>query len=372
MKSLIKWPGGKTSEISKIEKLIPKNKRYVEPFFGGGALFFHLQPERAAINDISSSLIDYYTLVKNQDETLYNLLLSYSKSFENLLKFCFSNYSEIENLYLYYKNKLIDSKCLLSDLFKFTSNLTDKINSGFSEELILDKYEFILYINKMAADKIQRTVVNNNIKAFNGDDLKNNLITGFTSGYYMYFRKVFNDITLNRIVAPSLQYKIANFYFIREYCYGSMFRYNSAGEFNIPYGGMSYNTKNLITKINNMFNPEVEKIFSNTDISCLDFEEFFIKSKINEDDFMFLDPPYDTNFSDYDGNNFTKLDHERLAGCLKDTPAKFILIIKNTDFISKLYTDDFNILSFKNHYQYNVRSRNERNTEHLVITNLTF
>mgnify|MGYP000541494504 FL=1 len=39
MNPLIKWPGGKSREIDKIKPLIPEHKRYVEPFFGGGALF---------------------------------------------------------------------------------------------------------------------------------------------------------------------------------------------------------------------------------------------------------------------------------------------------------------------------------------------
>lgn len=38
MNPLIKWPGGKSGEIKKIEHLIPKHSRYIEPFFGGGAL----------------------------------------------------------------------------------------------------------------------------------------------------------------------------------------------------------------------------------------------------------------------------------------------------------------------------------------------
>ena len=54
MNSLIKWPGGKSGEIDKIIPYVPKYKRYVEPFFGGGALFFHLNPKSAVINDISS------------------------------------------------------------------------------------------------------------------------------------------------------------------------------------------------------------------------------------------------------------------------------------------------------------------------------
>ena len=149
-----------------------------------------------------------------------------------------------------------------------------------------------------------------------------------------------------------------------------MFRYNNQGEFNIPYGGKSYNRKNLKNKIDNMFNKDVERIFSNTDIFCSDFEDFLENIKLTNQDFMFIDPPYDTDFSDYEGRKFTKLDQERLANLLKRTSAQFILIIKNTDFIYNLYKNSFQIISFDNRYTYNVRSRNERNVEHLIITNV--
>lgn len=370
MNPLIKWPGGKSGEISKIEPHIPQYDRYIEPFFGGGALFFHLKPASAAINDISSSLIEYYDLIKKQDRQLYNLLLCYNNSFTNLLKVCSDNYNEILNMYRMAENSELQKSDLQQKLREFTSTFSQKINSGFSEKLLLDPDKFNSQLIRMASDKMQRTVKNNQKKPFTDEDLKDNLLTGFTSGYYMYFRDVFNDINLGRIETPSIQYKAANFYFMREYCYGSMFRYNAKGEFNIPYGGISYNTKNFKTKIDNMFNKEVETIFKNTDIHCSDFEEFFKNSKLTAKDFMFIDPPYDTDFSDYEGKDFTKFDQERLAYSLKNIPAQFILVIKNTDFIYNLYKDSFNILSFDNQYTYNVRSRNERNVEHLLITNL--
>lgn len=234
----------------------------------------------------------------------------------------------------------------------------------------MDDVSFSQHINNMVADKMVRTVKNSKNRPFSNEDLKQNLVTGFTSGYYMYFRKVFNDLNLGRIEAPSEAYKVANFYFIREYCYGSMFRYNSKGEFNIPYGGMSYNKKNFMSKVENMFGKDIETVLKNTEIHCSDFEEFFKIAKLSDRDFMFLDPPYDTSFSNYEGTDFTKKDQERLADCLKKTSANFILVIKHTDYISNLYKDNFNILSFDNQYTYNVRSRNERNVEHLIITNL--
>ena len=149
-----------------------------------------------------------------------------------------------------------------------------------------------------------------------------------------------------------------------------MFRYNTKGEFNIPYGGISYNTKNLKSKIDNMFNQDIATIFKTTDIYSTDFEEFIASQNLSEDDFMFLDPPYDTDFSDYEGKDFSHDDQERLSVVLKKTLAKFILVIKYTDFIYDLYKNWANILSFDNQYTYNVRSRNDRKTEHLIITNL--
>ena len=102
----------------------------------------------------------------------------------------------------------------------------------------------------------------------------------------------------------------------------------------------------------------------------MDFEDLFSSIGLTENDFMFLDPPYDTDFSDYEGRAFTQKDQQRLAEALKKTKARFILIIKNTDLIYPLYKDDLHILCFDKTYSYNVRSRNQRKAEHLIVTNL--
>lgn len=370
MKPIIKWPGGKSREIEKIAHLIPDFDRYVEPFFGGGALYFHLAPKAAAINDISESLMQYYDLVKAQDETLHQLLLCYNDSFSSLVGECERELPALIHLFFRLKEGSIGKKELHDALEPMIRGLSGKLGSGFSEKLLLDKEAFDAHIHKAVEDKLLRTVSNDIKKPFDSADLCENLITGFTGGYYMYFRQIFNDINLGKAQELSIQYRTANFYFIREYCYGSMFRYNADGEFNIPYGGMSYNRKDMGAKIDNMFNPEVARLFSETEIHCTDFEDFLEKVSLTERDFMFLDPPYDTDFSDYEGKDFTKFDQERLAQALKKTPAKFILVIKNTEFIHSLYEKDFRILSFDKQYTYNVRSRNDRGAEHLIITNL--
>ena len=66
VKPIIKWAGGKADEIKHILKYIPSDiSVYLEPFVGGGALFFHLQPENAVINDVHKELIAFYRAIKN-------------------------------------------------------------------------------------------------------------------------------------------------------------------------------------------------------------------------------------------------------------------------------------------------------------------
>ena len=361
MNTIIKWPGGKSREIEIIKDLIPERyDRYIEPFFGGGALYFHLNPKKAAINDYSAALMDFYRLVKERNSELKRLLYGYHNSLQNLLSVCDRNGAALLQVFA---ARQADGITALLD------RMMPEILEGMEDELILNEDQFVRMMHQMVSDKFSRTIANHHKMPFSDEDLLENLITGFTSGYYMYFRKVYNDLGLGRAEASD-GYKAANFYFIREYCYGSMFRYNAKGEFNIPYGGMSYNRKDMKAKLDRVFDEDVVSLLERTEIACQDFEDFVDAAQLTEDDFMFLDPPYDTEFSDYEGKAFTKLDQARLAVMLKKTKAKFVLIIKNTEFIYNLYNQNFTILSFDKQYTYNVRSRNDRGAEHLIITNL--
>lgn len=78
MKSPIKWVGGKRKEIKFFEEFIPPFETYVEPFFGGGALYWHLQPERSIINDINKHLINFYKTITNNVEEVNVILNTYS------------------------------------------------------------------------------------------------------------------------------------------------------------------------------------------------------------------------------------------------------------------------------------------------------
>ncbi len=71
---VLKWVGGKRQLISEIEKYIPQYTRYYEPFVGGGAVLFHLQPDKAVVNDINSELINLYRVIKDNVEELIKAL----------------------------------------------------------------------------------------------------------------------------------------------------------------------------------------------------------------------------------------------------------------------------------------------------------
>lgn len=68
---IVKWAGGKRQLIFDLTKNLPKHfTRYFEPFIGGGALFFELQPENAYISDINEELINLYSVIQNDVDDL--------------------------------------------------------------------------------------------------------------------------------------------------------------------------------------------------------------------------------------------------------------------------------------------------------------
>lgn len=71
----LKWAGGKRQLLNQIKERMPKKYNdYYEPFIGGGAVLFELQPEKATINDINISLINVYRQVKDNTEEFIELV----------------------------------------------------------------------------------------------------------------------------------------------------------------------------------------------------------------------------------------------------------------------------------------------------------
>jgi DNA adenine methylase len=82
----VKWAGGKTQLLPKLDTFIPHFARYFEPFLGGGALFFHLASRlhfSARLSDANCELVNAYNIVKYDVEGLISVLERHERKYRN-------------------------------------------------------------------------------------------------------------------------------------------------------------------------------------------------------------------------------------------------------------------------------------------------
>ena len=94
---ILKWAGGKRQLIPELKKYIPtKFNKYVEPFFGGGALFFHLANNNSIINDNNPEIINLYKEISKRPK----LIIEELEKYENDEKFFYTlrSYSPKTNI----------------------------------------------------------------------------------------------------------------------------------------------------------------------------------------------------------------------------------------------------------------------------------
>lgn len=368
MKPFIKWPGGKTEELGIILKNIPDNiKDYYEPFVGGGAVYFGIDKVRSYyINDKSDELMSLYKAIKEQNKAFLYAIYEINKCWKILEIITEKHIDDFIDIYNAYKKNIIDSEELAFKIKDFILKNSKEFNGILDENFIIDGIRILKELEKNISRKMKRMKSLEQKKGeLSVEDVKVNIETAFKSGLYTHFRFLYNNSSRIHL---DPDFRTAIFYFIREYCYSSMFRYNRNGEFNVPYGGISYNKKYLDKKLSYIQSEKIIDRLDNTKMFSLDFEYFLEENTPNRNDFIFLDPPYDSSFSTYANNEFLGFDHERLSLFCKNTTANFMLIIKNTDFIYELYKN-FYMKSFDKKYLVSFQNRNDKNAEHLLITN---
>jgi DNA adenine methylase len=244
VKPFLKWAGGKRQLLPEIKKYLPKNigkTTYFEPFLGGGALLFELQPKTAIVNDSNSELINCYQVIQDDVEELIELLKIH---------------------------KARNSKEYYDDLRGIDRS---KEYKKFSKA---EKAARIIYLNKT--------------------------------------------------------------------CYNGLFRVNSKGHFNVPFG--RYKNPNILDEA---VLRGVNDYFKQKSVTFLnrDFAEAVKDAK--KGDFIYFDPPYDpvsntASFTGYDINGFNQNEQRRLKQLVDDLTEKgchVMLSNSATDFILDLYKD---------------------------------
>ncbi|SFJ84503.1 DNA adenine methylase [Succinivibrio dextrinosolvens] len=265
---VLKWVGGKRQILNSIAPLVPKSfTSYCEPFFGGGAVCFHLKPNHAIINDINTELIEFYKVVRDYPDDLISELLTY-----------------VNDEAFYYSIRDLDR----TDSFKTLSPVKKAART--------------YYLNRMG---------------FNG-----------------------------------------------------LYRVNSKGLFNVPYG-----------KYKRPFTPFVDSIrelsdyFNSNNIVFLNGHYSEILNYLESKSFVYLDPPYDrvstTSFISYSSDSFSRLDQIGLKNfCDKLTAngIRFMLSNSATDFIKDLYKDyKITIVGAKRYI--NCDAKNRGSVDEVIVRN---
>lgn len=341
MKPILKWTGGKSSEIPIIEKYMPKSfDSYVEPFLGGGALFFHLEKEYSYVNDFNSELITFYRILKT--DNFYKL--------HDMLRIVDEERDAVENLN--YANNIFSES---------TKVCHDEVFGQF----LLKEYE--------SKNKLMESIEQKNGRKLSDEEkIVFYKTTIYAALYYMY-REAYNKSNESFYYWDDNLFvtkHVTLWFVMRELSYSGMFRFSKTGKFNVPYGGISYNKKRMRTKLLSMMEMRETKFYKNSTFCNIDYRSLLDMTIVNsKDNFVFLDPPYDTEFSQYNKEkDFDRSEQIKLANTVADIKGKFMMVIKNTDFIYNSYKQ-YNIVSFDKTYSVNFKNRNNQAVEHLIITN---
>jgi DNA adenine methylase len=158
--------------------------------------------------------------------------------------------------------------------------------------------------------------------------------------------------------------RAAQFIFLRRTCFRGMIRYNSNGGFNVPWG------KYKSVKFDDLVNEEYTSLLERTTIMEGDYKDVFDNYN-DEENFIFIDQPYDSTFNDYGGDNFTRQNQLELFEKFKSSKSKCMMIVGGSDFIRDLYKD-YIIYEYPKKYSFKIyagRIGEEINVNHLVITN---
>ena len=246
---MLKWVGGKRQLLSEIVPMLDsKCSTYIEPFVGGGAVLFSMQPKKAIINDYNQELINVYRMVRdNLDELIEALEIHEEK-----------NSSEY-----YYEIRALDRE------------------DNFDRMSDVEKAARIIYLNKT--------------------------------------------------------------------CYNGLYRVNSAGQFNSPYG--KYKKPNIV---NEPVLRAISKYFNENDIEILNGDYRHALRNLDSKAFVYLDPPYmpissSSSFTGYTEGGFgynSQVELKNECDRLREQGIRFVQSNSDCEVIRELYKD-YNIKTVK-------------------------
>ena len=367
---LLKWPGGKTRELPQILAAMPTfTGRLVDPFVGGGAVLFATPAEvPAAVNDASTDLVALYRHVAGADPAFMRRARALGAWWDALTAVVAEHAGGLVDLVVDGPDGRSPAQ-VAARAGEAVEDVVGPVVASVPPALADLLPSLADHLLRLVPPKLgrMRGVEQRRSRALPPEDRWRNVEAAVRAAAYTTIRSAYNAV---RAGAPD-PVQTVRFLFLREYAYAAMFRFNRRGEFNVPYGGISYNRKSFAGRVAHLASPAVRDRLGTTTVACADFEDFLAAAALQPDDLVFLDPPYDSDFSAYDRTGFDVADHRRLAACIRRLPCRFQLVIKDTPLVRQLYLDPaWHVQAFDLRYQWTIKDRNDRAATHLLVTDV--
>lgn len=355
----LKWPGGKTLELAAIAAAAPAlSGRFIDPFVGGGSVLLATPvavPAKA--NDACRDLVEVYARAASGERAFRVAVDGLADAWAELAGFD-TAYAELA---MAESGSPDDAAVAIARHVEQFSRVLMPTGPGLAAAFgDRSSAELRSKFNRIRRLEARRGTLST-------ADLLANVEGAVRASLYMAVRARYNAA---RLAGRWDALRAADFLFLREYAYAAMFRFNSRDEFNVPYGGISYNRKSLADKARLLFGEPMLARLATTEFHSEDFEPFLAGCDPAPADFVFVDPPYDSDFSAYDNRAFEATDQVRLEGVLATLASKVMVVIKDAPAIRALYSPDrWNVIQAPKTYMWTIKSRNDRLATHLTITN---
>lgn len=186
---VLKWVGGKRQLLGEIEKYIPKYTKYYEPFVGGGAVLFYLQPKKAVINDINTELMNLYQVIKDNVEELIADLAKHKNAAEYFYEIRErdrdkNRYSSLSNIEKASRIIYLNKTCY-NGLFRV--NRAGQFNAPFGN------YKNPNIVNEITLRAVSKYFNKAEIIFLNGDFTET--VRGIRKGSFVYFDPPYDPVS---------------------------------------------------------------------------------------------------------------------------------------------------------------------------------
>lgn len=181
---------------------------------------------------------------------------------------------------------------------------------------------------------------------------------------YYQARKLFNSLEPHKNVS-----RAALLLYLNRHGYNGLYRVNSKGEFNVPFG--RYNNPSLPDEEDII---KFHEMLKSCEILNLDFEDAVRSAQ--RSDFVYFDPPYmplneTSYFTDYTSGGFSEQEQKRLASVFKKLSNKGVFVMQsnsNNEFIRQLYAE-YNIVEIEARRNINSNASKRGPVKELLVLN---